>query len=201
MKNLRLRWTVARSKLTTASGKVVIGNQSHRRRFLPHAKAKPHRTALCQRRPLDNAPQRSHQLDRQPSALGPGHHAGSRPWPAARHGAVAEGQRGGGQRGVDQAATWQGRRADPATDGPALGYAASMSPFPPISEYLNDGTSIGASCGAERPCDRHVRLDLAPIIARFGDIPLDQLKARLRCTACGHRPGEIRLVAGGQPTS
>src|SRR5215510_9374165 len=47
-----------------------------------------------------------------------------------------------------------------------------MPDFPPIGEYLADNISIWASCGAERPCDHHAKLDLAAIIAEHGNMPL-----------------------------
>ena len=35
-------------------------------------------------------------------------------------------------------------------------------------------------------------LDIAALMARYGDVELAGLPGRLRCTACGHRPGELR---------
>ena len=72
-----------------------------------------------------------------------------------------------------------------------------MSAFPLLSEYLADASSIWADCGAEFPCGHYAKLDIAAIIAEYGDMPLDELKWRLRCK-CGGR-GEIRLVTSGRP--
>lgn len=53
---------------------------------------------------------------------------------------------------------------------------------------------ITAYCGDWR-CPRHCgdrNLDIPALIAKHGELELAALTRRLRCTACGHRPGEIR---------
>jgi hypothetical protein len=74
-----------------------------------------------------------------------------------------------------------------------------MSAFPPISEYLADGTDIWAYCAADIPCGHHAKLDLVGILHAYDDMPLDEIKRRLRCSGCRHRPAEIRLVRNGRP--
>lgn len=53
---------------------------------------------------------------------------------------------------------------------------------------------ITAYCSDWR-CPMHTRgrdLDVVALRARYGDLELAHLPGRLRCSACGHRPGEIR---------
>ena len=54
---------------------------------------------------------------------------------------------------------------------------------------------ITAYCGDWR-CPKHsggLDLDIPALMAKHGDLEIASLPGRLRCTACGHRPGEIRL--------
>lgn len=69
-----------------------------------------------------------------------------------------------------------------------------MPHFALISTYIQPKTSVWAWCGAPFPCWHHAALDLPAIIDRYGDMPLDELKRRLRCTGCGWRPADISLV-------
>jgi hypothetical protein len=49
------------------------------------------------------------------------------------------------------------------------------------------------------PCGHAAKLDISAIFERVGDITVDQLRARLRCTGCRWRPGKITVSTSGRP--
>jgi hypothetical protein len=53
-----------------------------------------------------------------------------------------------------------------------------------ISYYATADWVPWAYCKDEAGCGHNVRLDLAAIIARTGDMPADQFRLRLRCSKC-----------------
>lgn len=69
----------------------------------------------------------------------------------------------------------------------------------PISTLLDPALKVWAYCAREVPCGRAARLDMPAIFERVGDITIDQLRARLRCTGCGWRPGTITVSTSGKP--
>lgn len=73
------------------------------------------------------------------------------------------------------------------TDVPLALQALGM-PFPPLSAIADPARNqTWAYCMRELECGHHVKLDVRAILARFGDMPQDQCKRRLRCSKCGAR--------------
>lgn len=65
--------------------------------------------------------------------------------------------------------------------------------FEPISQKAGPDWMPWAYCRDELHCGHNVRLDLPALIARYGDMPSDRFRMRLRCSKCG---GRARLVIG-----
>lgn len=66
----------------------------------------------------------------------------------------------------------------------------------PISSLIDPNLAVWAWCGRAIPCGHHAKLDLPAIFERVGDISVDRLRARLRCTGCRWRPGRISCSWG-----
>jgi hypothetical protein len=64
-----------------------------------------------------------------------------------------------------------------------------------ISWYAGPEWTPWAYCGDEQGCGHNVKIDIAAIIARVGDMPASHFRQRLRCSKCG---GRARLVIGHQ---
>ncbi len=70
-----------------------------------------------------------------------------------------------------------------------------------IGDLVANGYTLHACCEA-RTCQRVERLDLDRLIRERGaGTPVDALKGRLRCSACGSRETSVRIIwdlpAGG----
>lgn len=60
--------------------------------------------------------------------------------------------------------------------------------FEPLSEHLDDRHSlVWVYCKNEPACGHNRRLDAAATIQEWGDMPMDRLRARLKCSKCGAR--------------
>ena len=69
---------------------------------------------------------------------------------------------------------------------------AGAMPFPPLSDLADPPkTQTWAYCTRELECGHQAKLDVRAILARFGDMPQEQCKRRLRCSKCG---GRARMV-------
>lgn len=68
-------------------------------------------------------------------------------------------------------------------------------PAPMLSD-TPDHDLIGycANYGPGEPCRHSAKLDRAALLARYGDMDMDEFRRRMRCTVCGHRGGSVRLV-------
>lgn len=53
-----------------------------------------------------------------------------------------------------------------------------------LRDHLEGGYSVWVTCTA---CHHDVKIDLAAILARFGDMSWPAFRRRLRCSACGAR--------------
>jgi hypothetical protein len=54
-----------------------------------------------------------------------------------------------------------------------------------IGDLIADGFSLAAHC---LRCERETDLDLSRLAALYGaDLPIDELRAQLRCASCGRR--------------
>ena len=42
-------------------------------------------------------------------------------------------------------------------------------------------------------CDRHVKVDIPEIIETRGDMEINAVARRFRCTECGHRGAQLRM--------
>ena len=59
--------------------------------------------------------------------------------------------------------------------------------FEPISTYAGRDYLPWAYCRNEPACGHNARLDIVTIVAKTGDMPSDQFRARLKCLKCGSR--------------
>jgi hypothetical protein len=54
-----------------------------------------------------------------------------------------------------------------------------------VGDLIADGFSLAAHC---LRCERETDLDLGRLAALYGaDLPIDELRAQLRCASCGRR--------------
>lgn len=68
-------------------------------------------------------------------------------------------------------------------------------PAPTLGQTLDAGDRITVHCEA-RGCGHQAPLDVAALVAQLGrGLDLGQLRARLRCTACGAKGRVVTIVA------
>mgnify|MGYP001435594191 CR=1 FL=1 len=63
-----------------------------------------------------------------------------------------------------------------------------------LSDYVADRRTIWATC-RNGLCNHAAELDLPALIARHGDVALDAVVAKLKCSRCGG-PAGITIHAG-----
>jgi hypothetical protein len=78
-----------------------------------------------------------------------------------------------------------------------------------LQEQSEDRTGTLAACYRNRfevyaicevqahRCYRSTKLDLVPLIVRHGDVPICELRRRLKCAVCGRRSHRIQVVPEG----